>query len=270
MNQSTCLKFPTVSILIPIYKTTEESCNLTISSLVKQTNKNFEVIIVVDGVYDKTSSYIISEMTKELGSNRVRSVVLTDNYGPSVTRNVAFQISKGDIISYLDVGDELSEDRIEKLILLFTEYDIDILFSAYTIVEENNHHLLDHINFINRASIQGYQYIELLYKQNISIPLGVAHKRKPFVLCGGFQPGIVCGEDGILWRRMLKFIDPIKIMFSDIQAGTYFVSLQGQSRTQRRFDIGGFAFDVNHKNGSHGIYLDDDWFTNFHSKNWYD
>lgn len=230
----------------------------TVKSIINQTNKNFEWVVVVDGRYE--GSYLYDEYPETKG------VMLWNNYGPSVARNVGFQISSGDIITYLDSDDELEPTRVKHLTSIFDKYPIDLLFSGYKLFDGATYKRLNHFDY-NKSS-DFFEYIKIIQKQNISIPMGVAHTRKPFVEVGGFQRGIVCGEDGILWRRMVDRIEPRRIMFDDSIAGTYFINTKGQSRTQRRFEEGGFAFDGSRNDN--GKYLDDDWFKTYNSVNLFD
>lgn len=240
----------------------------TIISVVNQTNKNFEWVIVNDGHFD---------LWQQVFPIQSKFASLSGNYGPSVARNVAFQLSDGDIITYLDSDDELAVYRVEYLLDMFEKYNfLEILFSAYSIKypHDSKTHIFDHFNYMDMKRVNAFEYIRMLDKQNITIPMGVAHRRKPFVMAGGFQRGIVCGEDGILWRRMVELTAPHKIMFNGATdkglAGTYNINLDGQSRTQRRFDMGGFAFHAGDKQGSHGQYLDEQWFETFNSEGLYE
>ena len=194
------------------------------------------------------------------------------NYGPSVARNVGFQVADGDIITYLDLGDELSEGRIAHIVEMFTKYPkTKLLFDSYIIQYPNKKEVtFDHFVIADRLGIDFESYKNLSKLQNISIPMGVAHMRKPFVEVGGFQRGIVCGEDGILWRRMIEKLDGEEIMFTNASSGTYYISETGQSRTQRRFEQGGFAFDAKNPLGSNGQYLDKNWFETYSSKGLYE
>lgn len=245
---------PRVSIITPFYNVADELFERSNASILGQSSDDYEWILVDDGSDNSYSHWC--------------DVRLDRNYGASVARNVGFQISSGDIIAYLDMGDELAPDRVENLIKLFDEYKVELLFSNYNLIDHNYMFRVDHFSMFDKT--HPYDYLNHLQKNNISIPLGVAHTRKPFVECGGFQRGIVCGEDGILWRRMVNKIGTNRsaIMFSDVVAGTYYVSENGQSRTQRRPKMGGFAFDGS-KNDN-GKYLDKDWFETFSSEGYYE
>lgn len=238
-----------VSIITPT-KNCEISEN-TLESVLNQTSSNFEWIIAYDGVEKPNKHFFNTD-------KKIKEIFLGNNYGPSVARNVGFQISDGDIITYLDDGDELFLYRIEHILKLAVVESPFIFFSSYTIVQETGEFIY------SPFMINPPDFKDVLGRRNVSIPLGVAHSRDLLVKIGGFQPGIVCGEDGIAWRRMLDF-DP-NIVLSNTIAGKYYVNNFGQSRTQKRFEMGGFAFDADRPDGSHGQYLDKDWYKKFHSR----
>lgn len=244
-----------VSIITPMYNSKVRNYILSSDSISKQTSKDFEWIIVDDGSEDPDA--------------RLASTIrLSDNFGPSVARNVGFQVSSGDIIAYLDMGDELAPDRVQSLISLYDEYQVQLSFAGYNIISPTGElQVFNHFNWIGQLH-SAVDHINLLQRQNLSTPLGVSHRRKPFVEVGGFQRGIVCGEDGVMWRRMVDKIHPSEIVFVDEIAGNYYVTPDSQARTQRRFSMGGFAIDGDLKDN--GKYLDESWYQHYSSKELYD
>lgn len=252
-----------ISIITPIYNFDKNQFKLSLDSIIKQTSKEFEWVIAIDGGQIAGDTvYTIQE-----SGIKYKVVHTPENYGASVARNLAFQISDGDIITYLDCGDEISYNRVANLAEKFQTHEkLQLMFSPYIIVDEalgmkQNFNLSQY-----RVTFEAIK--DILQKQNISIPLGVAHTRKAFVESGGFQRGIVCGEDGLLWRRICDDIDAENFLLDDVSAGVYYVSQTGQSRTQRRPDMGGFAFDGS-KNDN-GKYLDENWFNTYNSVNLFD
>lgn len=239
----------------------------TIESIKEQSDKSFEWIIVNDGYFQTPISHFRKNGKVNTLYKDIKFVTLKDNYGPSVARNVGFQVSDGEIITYLDSDDTLSPDRVERLLEIFTEYRTELSFSGYKLKEEEETFEFNHYKFVGdgKRYPDFREYIKLLQRYNISIPMGVAHTRKAFLLSGGWQRGIVCGEDGILWRRMVDRVPVDRILFDSSIAGIYYVNSEGQSRTQKRFEMGGFAFDGSRKDN--GKYLDKEWFNTFSSTN---
>lgn len=104
-----------VSILIPLYNSAEYITE-TIESTLKQTWPNIEIIIVDDGSTD--DSYAIA---KSYASDKTK-VYQQTNSGACTARNLAFNLSTGDYIQYLDADDLLAPAKIEQQILLLSQH----------------------------------------------------------------------------------------------------------------------------------------------------
>ena len=96
---------PLVSILIPAFNA-QESIADTLRSAVEQTWPRKEIIVVDDGSSDKTLA-----IAKQFESEGVR-VYTKRNEGAASSRNLAFLLSKGDYIQWLDADDLLAPDKI--------------------------------------------------------------------------------------------------------------------------------------------------------------
>ena len=100
---------PLVSIIIPVYNV-EEYMDECIESVLNQTYKNIEIIIVDDGSTDKSG-----EKCNLYNDDRV-IVIHQDNKGLAEARNVGIEASKGEYISFVDSDDYISETMIENMI----------------------------------------------------------------------------------------------------------------------------------------------------------
>ncbi|MBO5240263.1 MAG: glycosyltransferase family 2 protein [Clostridia bacterium] len=110
-----------VSVIIPVYNG-EKFVARCIDSILAQTYKNNEIIIVDDGSVDNTLS-ILQEYEKLYSFVRV---VHTENKGVSHARNIGLDIAKGEYISFVDADDELCTDALERLYQLLNDYGADI------------------------------------------------------------------------------------------------------------------------------------------------
>ena len=109
-----------VSVLIPLYNAEKyfEEC---MESIINQTYKNLEVIIVNDGSTDNSLS-----LAKEYADKyKWIKVYSQENSGASIARNKAFSYSTGEYIQYLDDDDILHLDKIETQMQRLSEYDFD-------------------------------------------------------------------------------------------------------------------------------------------------
>jgi glycosyltransferase involved in cell wall biosynthesis len=110
------MSVPLVSILIPTYNA-EQWIARTIRSAIGQTWKRKEVIVVDDGSTDETTS-----IARSFESASLR-VLRQEHQGAAAARNLAFQLSQGDYIQWLDADDLLARDKIERQLELLPQID---------------------------------------------------------------------------------------------------------------------------------------------------
>lgn len=102
-----------VSIIIPVYNV-EKYLNKCIVSVVSQSYKNLEVILIDDGSLD-TSSQICDEWAKKDG--RIK-VIHQKNRGVSSARNAGLNIASGTYVGFVDSDDWIEQNTFEKLVEL--------------------------------------------------------------------------------------------------------------------------------------------------------
>ena len=102
---------PKVSIVVPIYNT-EKYLKNCLDSILNQTYKNLEIILVDDGSTDSSKKIIDNYAKKD---SRIK-VVRQKNQGQSTARNNGLGIATGDFISFIDSDDKVAKNFIEKLL----------------------------------------------------------------------------------------------------------------------------------------------------------
>ena len=110
-----------ISVIIPIYNV-EKFLSFCIDSIVNQTYKNLEIILVDDGSTDN-SGKICDEYA--LKDNRIK-VMHKQNGGVSSARNVGLNIAKGKYIGFVDSDDYVENDMFEILHNLIIKNNVDI------------------------------------------------------------------------------------------------------------------------------------------------
>lgn len=101
-----------VSVIVPVYNA-EKYINNTIESILDQTYKNIELLIIDDGSTD-SSAKICDEWGKK--DNRVKCIH-RKNKGVSAARNYGLEIAEGDYIVFCDSDDWLDEEYIHELVM---------------------------------------------------------------------------------------------------------------------------------------------------------
>lgn len=110
-----------ISIIIPVYRV-EAFLDRCMNSIVHQTFKDFEVILVDDGSPDNCP-----KMCDEWAKKDSRIMVLhCENQGPSAARNTAIRIAKGDYLTFIDADDWISDTMLEDLLVLIQKSKADI------------------------------------------------------------------------------------------------------------------------------------------------
>ena len=109
-------KQPLVSVIIPCYNG-EKFIGEAIESVLNQTYKNWELIIVNDGSIDNSKKII----DNYLSDKRIKYIKSKNNKGIPVTRNIGIKSSKGKYIAFLDQDDIWMKKKIEKQLNLFSK-----------------------------------------------------------------------------------------------------------------------------------------------------
>lgn len=168
-----------ISIIIPLYNE-EKHLDRCIKSIVKQTYKDIEIIILNDGSTD--SSKEICDKWSQIDS-RIK-VIHKKNSGVSDTRNLGIEKSQGKYITFIDSDDYIDETMINKLYVDLINNNSDISVCGFKRITENNKILYESIKkkttlnnkneFLNElmkeklfiGSLWGKLYNKELFKNN--------------------------------------------------------------------------------------------------------
>lgn len=110
-----------VSVIAPVYNV-EKYLTKCIESVLNQTHKNFELILVDDGSLDSSGMIADSYASKD---SRVK-VIHQKNAGVSTARNMGINQATGEYVCFTDSDDYLMPDYIEYLLNMALKFDADI------------------------------------------------------------------------------------------------------------------------------------------------
>ena len=113
-----------ISVIVPVYNV-ESYLNRCIESLVRQTYKYLEIILVDDGSLDGCP-HICDKWSER--DNRIH-VIHKTNGGLSSARNAGLKVAKGEYIAFLDSDDWIHTKFIEHLYITIKDYKVDIAVS---------------------------------------------------------------------------------------------------------------------------------------------
>ena len=199
-----------VSVVIPTFNCAKYITE-AIESLLKQTYKKLDIIVVDDGSMDDTKTILHPYIEKG-----IVNYIYQDNQGPGAARNTGIKCAKGDYIAFLDADDTLTEDSIERRMnLILSSSKVGLVFSDYFYeTEEFKSVESDFINKIQKLTKFIHEtYNGLLFKgsfQDVFSVLFLVHtgtvlvRKEVFEKAGFFRSDISIGEDRDMWLRIAE------------------------------------------------------------------
>lgn len=115
-----------VSIIVPVYNV-EDYLEECVRSVLEQTYRNFELLLVNDGSKDGSGA-LCDRLAAE--DPRIR-VIHKENEGVSTTRNRGIDESKGDFIVFVDSDDLIMPDMLRKMVRAITKHQTDLAICGF-------------------------------------------------------------------------------------------------------------------------------------------
>ncbi len=197
-----------ISVVIPVYNG-EAFISKAIQSVLKQTVRPYEVIVVNDGSVDGTAEKLT------LFGTRI-TVISIPNGGVSNARNVGIQASSGELIAFLDADDVWFEDKLERQFEVFERYpDLGFCCCDYVFLIKHSDLKINHFARFRNDD-------DIIFDAPLPLPFEVLVKRNFVGTCsnvmirkevlnrvGLFDVNYRQAEDYDLWLRcslVTKFI----------------------------------------------------------------
>lgn len=141
------------SIIMPVYNA-EKTLKRSIESVLKQTVKDFELIIIDDGSCDN-SWEIINDYSKEYEQI---TIIKQRNAGPGVARNTGIKKSSGEYVAFLDADDYWEYDFLETVLRVSQEKKADLIFID-TVKEREDGSPISFLNVYEKRTLTRKQMI---------------------------------------------------------------------------------------------------------------
>ena len=136
---------PLVSLIIPMYNS-EKFIEKLLDTIVKQTYKNIEVIIVNDGSTDNSLNIALEYASKD---DRIK-IITTTNCGVSSARNTGLKYVRGEYFTFLDSDDYIELDMFEKIIDKISSINAQAIRVNY--IKEDSE-----FNYLSQGNLYGLQ-----------------------------------------------------------------------------------------------------------------
>lgn len=219
-----------VSIIVPIYNV-EEYLDKCIKSLVKQTYKNIEILLIDDGATDN-SGIICDKWHDEDVRIHVYHI---ENSGVSFARNLGLREAKGEYISFVDPDDYVEENFIEVLLNLIVNNECDMaiinLIEKYPNGYEKKLGYRTENKLLNRQDFLNHLCEKNSYKSG---PCNKIYSRKVIVENNiFFDEGIYYGEDLYF---IAQFAEKCNRFYYDFDEYLYCYYCREESATRTTFN----------------------------------
>lgn len=224
---------PKISILFPVYNENPYILNLSFKSLLSQTFKDFECIVV-----DDSDELLTIDLCKYYCNMDSRFIYIkpSQRLGLAASLNLALKNASGEFLARFDSDDICMPDRLRCQFNYLNEHpDIDVLGSGIKIID-------------NRGQVVGRRSYPLRHKSiehKFIFTNAIAHpavmaKRSVLLCVGGYDESFKYAEDLELWLRLLnkgfKFHNLDKDLILYRQSGTSRSKSNWQYNIRARFN----------------------------------
>jgi glycosyltransferase involved in cell wall biosynthesis len=186
-----CEKHPRVSVVITAY-----NYGLflpeAIESVLGQTFKDFQVVVVDDGSTDNTSEAILPYL-----SNPCLRYIRKENGGQASAKNRGIAESKGEFIAFLDADDVWFRTKLEEQIPLFSDPNIGVVYSKRVLMDPHGNER----PFQHPTLHRGY-VLDQMFINNFVCFSSAILRRECFEKVGKFDESLPMAIDYDLWLRI--------------------------------------------------------------------
>ncbi|MBO6281115.1 MAG: glycosyltransferase [Alphaproteobacteria bacterium] len=210
LNYNLIVKNPEISVVMPVYNTAKYLPE-SISGVLDQTFKDFELIMVNDGSTDN-SLEIMQEYAKK--DKRIKVVNMDKNSGAAAARNEGIKYITGEYTLFVDSDDFMLPVMLEKMYNQAKLYNLDIVMSLAWAVDEPSGDLFP-ISIIDRKVSFAYHFLQ---KQHINY---FSYKQFPKIFFQLMRKYV--------WDKLIKtsVIKDNNLYFDNVQShnDSYFITM---------------------------------------------
>lgn len=183
---------PEVSVITPVYNA-ENFLSETIESVLSQTYKSFEYLLIDDCSTDNSAS-LIKEYAES--DSRIKYIKLSENSGAAVARNTGLENAEGRYIAFIDSDDMWYPEKLEKQLKFMKENKKAFTYTKYERITEENGEVIGAPDFPKKLNYSG-----LLKNTAIACSTVVIDRQE----IGDFRmPLVRKGQDTATWLKILK------------------------------------------------------------------
>lgn len=218
-----------VSIVVPIYNSSN-TLGKCLSSIVSQTYKNLEIILINDGSKDDSQ-----EICEKYAREDSRIIVhLKENKGVSNSRNKGIELATGEYICFIDSDDYIDQDYIEKLYMNIQNHDLVICGYKYVGTDLINIRKLKNKEMNKTEMLNSFG--EYYLNDSINSPWNKMYVKN--LITETFDESLSLGEDLLFNISYIENCNKIKVVsefgYNYVKTGS--ISLTGRYNKEK-FDV---------------------------------
>lgn len=227
-----------ISFIIPVYNT-EDYIEQTLESIIDQTEKDFEIIVVDDGSTDKSYEKALHTLKKS-GMTNWR-IIRQENRGVSSARNRGLLEASGDYIVFVDSDDLVSKELVKKVKQIAMDYEYDIIAWKFARRNVQGEKFVSFKPFTEMSTDIKSSGINVLYNilsNQMSISIWSAAFKRSFLMENQLllTPGAKYSEDVEFVYKCLFFAKKVYFLNDYL----YYYTVNPKSVTQKDADLSVF------------------------------
>jgi glycosyltransferase involved in cell wall biosynthesis len=184
---------PVVSVLMTVFNG-EKYIYESINSIIEQTYKNWELLIVNDKSTDSTLKII-----KQFKDKRINLINLKKKAGRTKALNLGLNKCRGEYVAIQDSDDLSAKTRLEKqFYLLSKDKKLALVFSWYKRIDK-----LGNVKKMYNDNLTDYEIKKFLPVKNLICHSSVMYKKLLILKIGGYPKDFIFSQEYILWLKIL-------------------------------------------------------------------
>ena len=212
-----------ISVIIPYFKKKEYIIS-SINSVLNQTYKNLEIIIIYDDS-NKEDLNLLKKIKKK--DKRIKIYINKKNLGAGRSRNKGIKLSKGIFVAFLDSDDLWKKNKLKKQIFFMKKNGINASHTSYTIINSNN-------KIVGSRNAKDMSYKLLL--KSCDIGLSTVVLKKEIITSKIKFANIKTKEDYVLWLKITVNNNKIFALKDNLTKWRKLEDSLSSSRLQKIYD----------------------------------
>ncbi len=219
---------PLLSIVVPVYNV-EKYLSECLESLINQTLKNIEIIIVNDASPDGSEAIILEYAARD---NRIVYIRHEENKRQGAARNTGIRAARGEYIAFVDSDDYVDTRLYEAGVRAFERHNVDIIMFSHCRFDENEKSKASVLPFYGNKKISADEYalkLNLFFVIACNKIYRLAHLRENNI----FFPENIYFEDYSFWVHYCLAVQPKARCLSSAHGCYYYRANEGSVTANR-------------------------------------